>query len=103
MSPDRRWLVTSWPQRRPHVPVTQAGDAIGVSKRANPTAVCVVRLERQNGGRLLISLLLNLDIRDASGEWRQTFADIDEAIAAVRLFAERFDAHHPVGEDGQGP
>ena len=103
MSPDRRWFVTSRPQRRPHVLVTLTGHAVGVSKRAPPTAICVVRLEHQNDDGLLISLLLNLDIQDASGEWRQTFAGIDEAIAAIRLFAETVDARCSAAEDDRGP
>lgn len=85
------------------MPVTPTGNAVGVSNCAHPTAVCIVRLEHQNDEGLLISLLLNLDIQDASGEWRQTFADIDEAIAAVRLFAETFDARRCAAEDDQGP
>jgi hypothetical protein len=85
------------------VPVTPTGNAVGVSNCAHPTAICVVRLEHQDDDRLLISLLLNLDIQDASGEWRQAFAGIDEAIAAVRRFAETFDARRSAAEDDQGP
>jgi hypothetical protein len=47
-------------------------------------------------------LLLNLDIQDASGEWRHTFADIDQAMVAIRLFAETFGARSP-GEDDTRP
>ena len=85
------------------MPVTLTGHAVGVSKCAHPTAICVVRLEHQNDEGLLISLLLNLDIQDASGQWRQTFAHIDEAIAAVKRFAETFDARCSAAECGQGP
>lgn len=85
------------------MPVTPTGDAVSVSKCARPTAICVVRLEHQDNDGLLISLLLSLDIQDASGEWRQTFADIDEAIAAVRRFAETFDARCSAAECDKGP
>lgn len=81
------------------MPVTPTGNAIDVSKRALPTAICVVRLERQNDNGMLISLLLNLDIQDASGEWRHTFADIDQAMVAIRRFAETFGARSPTSED----
>jgi hypothetical protein len=84
------------------VPVTPTGKAVGVSNRAHTTAICVIRLEYQNEG-LLISLLLNPDIRDTSGERRQTFADINEAIAAVWLFAEAFDARRSTAENGRAP
>jgi hypothetical protein len=84
------------------VPVTPTGNAIDVSKRTHPTAICVVRLEHQSDDGLLISLLLNLDIQDASGEWRHTFADIDQAMVAIRLFAETFGARSP-GEDDTRP
>ena len=74
-----------------------------MSNCAHPTAICVVRLEHQDDDGLLISLLLNLDIQDACGEWRQAFAGIDDAMAAVRLFAETFDARRPAAGDDQGP
>lgn len=83
--------------------MTSAGNAVGVSKRAHPTAICVIRLEHQNDDGLLISLLLNLDIQDSSRERRLTFADVDEAIVAVRLFAETFDAPCPTAENDRAP
>jgi len=77
--------------------VTTGGQAEVVNRCDRPTAVCVVRLDHQRNG-LLISLRLNLDIAAASGEWRQTFADIDAAIAAIRMFAETFAAQTGDGE-----
>ena len=68
-----------------------------MTKHAKPTGICIVRLDHQNHG-LLISLRLNLDITAASGEWRHTFADIDEAVAAIRMFAETFAAQAADGE-----
>ena len=85
------------------MPVTLTAHAVGVSKYAQPTAVCVVRLEHQNDDGLLISLLLNLDIQNAAGECRQTFVGIDEAIAVIKRFAETFEARCSTAECDQGP
>jgi len=72
-----------------------------VSRGAGPVAVCVVRLEHQGDG-LLISLRLTLDVRSTSGEWRSTFGDVDEALAAIRAFTVRFQAAAPTGDKSNG-
>jgi hypothetical protein len=60
-----------------------------VDKGAGPVAVCVIRLEHQSDGPL-IALRLTLDISSSSGERRMTFVDLEDALAAVREFIERF-------------
>jgi hypothetical protein len=69
--------------------VTDGIDDSGVDKGAGPVAVCVIRLEHQSDGPL-IALRLTLDINSTSGERRMTFIDLEEALAAVREFIERF-------------
>jgi hypothetical protein len=69
--------------------VTAGTDDQGVSSGSRPVAVCVVRLEHQGDG-LLITLRMTLDVRTASGEWRATAGSIDETLAMISEFAERF-------------
>jgi hypothetical protein len=60
--------------------------------RHNPgsTAVCIVRVERQGDG-LLITLLTNSNIAEASSERSTKLTGIDEALAAVREFLVGFE------------
>jgi len=82
-----------------NVPVTDAGDGVAMNRCAQPTAICVVRLERNSNG-LLISLRLNLDIEAESGEWRQSFVDVDQAMAAIQGFVETFRRQVPAADEG---
>ena len=66
-----------------------------MTNRPTVTAVCILRMECQGSG-LLISLRLTSDIRQASGELERSFADIDQALGAVREFMEAFGGESPV-------
>jgi hypothetical protein len=57
------------------------------------TGVCIIRLEH-DGARVLVSLQLNADIRERSGDRQHRCADIDEALQVVRDFVTSF-ARHP--------
>jgi hypothetical protein len=52
-------------------------------------AVCVVRAERQEAG-LLITLVINADIDNVSGQRLAHFADIDAALDAIGHFLVQF-------------
>jgi hypothetical protein len=63
------------------------------------TAVCIVRMECQGSG-LLISLRMTRDIRHTSGVLERSFADIDQALRAVREFMEAFGGESAVTRAG---
>lgn len=56
--------------------------------REQGTAICIIRMEPQPAGTL-ISIRVNADIRETSGERQYHFADADDALAAVRDFVQR--------------
>jgi hypothetical protein len=90
-----------WRQRI-NVPVTHAADHVEMKRQPQPTAICVIRLDHRGDG-LLISLRLNADIEEASGEWARHLTDIDEAIITIRQFAETFRAQGHAATDCKGP
>ena len=55
------------------------------------TGICIVRLEHQVDDELLISLRMNLDIHELSGEWQEHCSTIDEAVLALQRFAGAFE------------
>lgn len=62
--------------------------------REQGTAICIIRIEPQPAG-MLISVRVNGDIREVSGERQYHFADPENALGAVRDFVGRI-------VDGQG-
>jgi hypothetical protein len=58
--------------------------------RPGSTAVCIVRAERQRGG-MLITLLTNRDITEASTKRSDKFTEIDDVVAALRAFLVGFE------------
>jgi len=54
-----------------------------------PTAVCIVRLERQ-GLRVHIAMSLNMDVDSRARSLRRDFYDLDEALHMIRSFIEDF-------------
>jgi hypothetical protein len=69
--------------------VTVVEHAEGMMRVYPQAAVCVVRAERQDAG-LLITLVINADIEQISGQQLLHFADIDAAVTAVRHFLVQF-------------
>lgn len=65
-----------------------------MTNRPTATAVCILRMECQGSG-LLISLRLAPDIRQTSGVLERSFANIDQALGAVREFMEAFGGESP--------
>jgi hypothetical protein len=56
-----------------------------------PTAVCVLTMRIEND-RLLVSMLLNPDVRTRAGERRFRPAGLEEAILLIRDTADRLQA-----------
>jgi hypothetical protein len=69
------------------------------------TGVCLLRIE-VHSATFLISIRQNLDISTFSGEVYHSFSEVEQAIAEVRSFLDRFVAGGPacgVGPDGADP
>lgn len=58
-------------------------------KQPGATAICIMRLERRGAG-LLITVRMNADIRQLSGEWERSYADVDQALDQVRDFIQGY-------------
>ncbi|WP_433830939.1 hypothetical protein ACQP2E_12190 [Actinoplanes sp. CA-015351] len=56
-------------------------------------AVCVLTM-RIESGRLLVSVLLNPDVRTRAGERRYRPTDLEEAILLIRATATRLRSDH---------
>ena len=63
----------------------------GVRRPVPPTAVGIVRLERE-GARVRINLRLTLDIDSPGAEWSRECTDVDDAVIVLRSFLNRFAA-----------
>lgn len=61
----------------------------GVRRPGPPTAVGIVRLERE-GARVRITLRLTSDIDSPDAEWSHECTDVDEAVTVLRSFLNRF-------------
>jgi hypothetical protein len=61
----------------------------GVRKPGPPTAVGIVRLERE-GARVRITLRLTSDIDSPNAEWSRECMDVDDAVTVFRSFLDRF-------------
>jgi hypothetical protein len=57
------------------------------SRRAG---VCIIRVEAQESGALLITVVMNANIDDASAENSRQTPDVDTALAVVRGFLVDF-------------
>jgi hypothetical protein len=88
-------LMSAGRRRAVNATVTSACHGVWMTNRPTATAVCILRMERQGSG-LLISLRQTSDIRRTSGELERSFADIDQALGAIREFMETFGGESPV-------
>jgi hypothetical protein len=59
-------------------------------RRADRTGVCVVRIEVQESGLHLITLVMNPDIDEVTDERSYKSMDVNAAVAAVRQFLVDF-------------
>ncbi|MGW5365706.1 hypothetical protein [Actinopolymorpha pittospori] len=60
-----------------------------MTRQERGTAICIIRMEPQADG-MLISVRVNPDIQEISGERRYHFADVEQAVCAVRDFLEGY-------------
>jgi hypothetical protein len=50
------------------------------------TGVCIIRIENQRSGTLLITLVMNPNIDEASSQSSRRLTDVDAALVVVRDF-----------------
>ncbi|GAA2758327.1 hypothetical protein [Actinopolymorpha rutila] len=72
------------------------------TEREQGTAICIIRMEPQPVG-MLISVRVNGDIREVSGERHYHFTDPDNALGAVRDFVARVVDGHVLGREDADP
>ena len=62
--------------------------------KCQATGVCVVRIEKQQSGSLLITVITNKNIHEVSGQSTTNLVNVDAALEVIRGFLADFTDDH---------
>ena len=69
---------------------------------SEPRGVCLLRVARQRTG-VLLTVVARADVENSDSQVETTTLDVDEALAEIRRFVDRFIALHPPHDGDRVP